>query len=315
MLDTLTAPDEEFAADVLDGLGRAQKTLSCRWLYDERGSQLFEQITDLPEYYPTRTETEILKACRAEIAAAAGSDATLVEYGSGASVKTRLLLDTFDALHCYVPIDVSATFLEETAAQLRRDYPGLSVKSVVGDFLSPIAVPPSARGDGRTVGFFPGSTIGNLSNEEISDFFRRARQDLGDGAAFVLGADLKKDVNRLIPAYDDAAGVTAEFNLNLLKRINRELDATFTLDQFAHEARWNEEASRIEMHLVSQVEQIVTVGDTRISFEAGETIHTENSRKFALDELVELAAAQRWSLSKVWMDDEKLFSVSMLDAV
>lgn len=315
MLDTLTAPDEEFAADVLDGLGRPQKTLPCRWLYDDRGSQLFEEITDLPEYYPTRTETKILEACRGEIAAAAGTGATLVEYGSGASVKTRLLLDRFDALHCYVPIDVSATFLEETAAQLRRDYPGLSVNSVVGDFLSPIAVPPHARGAGRTVGFFPGSTIGNLSNAEISDFFGRARQDLGDGAAFVLGADLKKDVGRLIPAYDDAAGVTAEFNLNILKRINRELDATFALDQFAHEARWNEEASRIEMHLVSQVEQTVTVGDTKIGFRAGETIHTENSRKFALDELVELAAAQGWRLSKVWMDEEKLFSVSMLDAV
>ncbi len=314
MLDTLTAPDEEFAADVLDGLARPQKVLPCRWLYDERGSQLFEEITDLPEYYPTRTETKILETCRGEIADAAGAGATLVEYGSGASVKTRLLLDTFDALHCYVPIDVSETFLEETAARLRGDYPGLAIKSVVGDFLSPIAVPPNARGNGRTVGFFPGSTIGNLSNEEISDFFRRAREDLGDGAAFVLGADLKKDVSWLIPAYDDAAGVTAEFNLNILKRINRELDATFALDQFAHEARWNEEASRIEMHLVSQVDQTVTVCDNKIGFAAGETIHTENSRKFALDELVELAAAQGWSLSKVWMDEDKLFSVSMLDA-
>ncbi len=315
MLDTLTAPDEEFETDVLSGLGRPQKTLPCRWLYDERGSQLFEDITELPEYYPTRTETKILEASRGEIAAAAGAGATLVEYGSGASVKTRLLLDTFDALHCYVPIDVSATFLEDTAVRLRRDYPGLCIRSVVGDFLSPIAVPSDARGSGRTVGFFPGSTIGNLSNAEISDFFQRARQDLGDCAAFVLGADLKKDVGRLIPAYDDAAGVTAEFNLNILKRINRELDATFALDQFSHEARWNEEASRIEMHLVSQADQTVTVGDTKIGFKAGESIHTENSRKFELDELVDLAAAQGWRLSKVWMDDEKLFSVSMLDAV
>lgn len=315
MLDTVKVRNDEFAADVLEGLGLPQKTLPCRWLYDERGSQLFEEITDLPEYYPTRTETKILEGCRGEIATAAGSGATLVEYGSGASVKTRLLLDTFDALHCYVPIDVSASFLEETADQLRRDYPSLSIKSIVGDFLSPISVPSDARGAGRTVGFFPGSTIGNLSNAEISDFFQRARQDLGDGASFVLGADLKKDVARLIPAYDDAAGVTAAFNLNILKRINRELEGSFTLDQFAHEARWNEDASRVEMHLVSQMDQTVTVGDTKIGFAEGETIHTENSRKFALDELVQLAEAQGWTLSQSWMDDEKLFSVMMLDAV
>ncbi|WOF75775.1 L-histidine N(alpha)-methyltransferase [Parvibaculaceae bacterium PLY_AMNH_Bact1] len=314
MLDMLTVTNEEFAADVLEGLGLPQKMLPCRWLYDERGSQLFEEITDLPEYYPTRTETKILEACRGEIAAAAGRGATLVEYGSGASVKTRLLLDTFEALHCYVPIDVSATFLEDTADQLRRDYPSLSIKSVVGDFLSPIAVPMDARGNGRTVGFFPGSTIGNLSNTEISDFFRRARQDLGGGASFVLGADLKKDVGRLIPAYDDAAGVTAAFNLNILKRINRELAGTFALDQFAHEARWNEDASRVEMHLVSQMDQTVSVGGAMIGFAEGETIHTENSRKFALDELVQLAEAQGWTLSRSWMDDEKLFSVVMLDA-
>lgn len=315
MLDTLNVTNDEFAADVLEGLGLLQKTLPCRWLYDERGSQLFEEITDLPEYYPTRTEAKILETCRGEIAAIAGREATLVEYGSGASVKTRLLLDQFEALHCYVPIDVSATFLEDTAEQLRKDYPSLSIKSIVGDFLSPIAVPREARGAGRTVGFFPGSTIGNLSNTEISDFFQRARADLGDGASFVLGADLKKDIGRLIPAYDDAAGVTAAFNLNILKRINRELDGTFALDQFAHEARWNEDASRVEMHLVSQKDQTVSVGDTKIGFVEGESIHTENSRKFALDELVHLAKVQGWTLSRSWMDDEELFSVVMLDAV
>jgi len=315
MLDTRRVVDEEFASDVLMGLGSTQKTLPCRWLYDERGSQLFEEITDLPEYYPTRTETQILQTCRGAIAAAAGPGATLVEYGSGASVKTRLLLDTFDALNCYVPIDVSAEFLAETAAQLQKDYPDLPIVSVVGDFLSPITVPDEARGMGRTIGFFPGSTIGNLSNDEISGFFGRARRDLGDGASFVLGADLKKDVSRLIPAYDDAAGVTAAFNLNILKRINRELDGTFALDRFAHEARWNEDASRVEMHLVSQVEQTVSIGDAEIGFAQGETIHTENSRKFALEELVQLAEQQGWSTSKVWMDEEKLFSVTMLDAI
>ncbi len=315
MLDMALATNEEFLTDVLNGLGHTQKTLPCRWLYDERGSQLFEEITDLPEYYPTRTETKILEACRGEIATAVGPGASLVEYGSGASVKTRLLLDRFEALHAYVPIDVSASFLEETAAQLQRDYPHLSIKPVVGDFLSPVSIPADARGDGQIVGFFPGSTIGNLSNAEISDFFHRARRDLGEGASFVLGADLKKDVGRLIPAYDDAAGVTAAFNLNILKRINRELDGTFVLDQFSHEARWNEDDSRVEMHLVSDINQTVRVGDAKIGFAQGESIHTENSRKFALEELVQLAEAQGWTMSNVWMDEEKLFSVTKLDAV
>ena len=315
MLDTTKIKDNLFAADVLEGLSQAQKTIPCQWLYDARGSALFEEITGLPEYYPTRTETAILKRYASDIARAVGSSVNLVEYGSGASVKTRLLLDALEDVHSYVPIDVSAEFLSESASCLKADYPELTVLSVVGDFLSPITLPKQSRGAGRTVGFFPGSTIGNLSDDEIADFFVRARHDLGKGAAFILGADLKKDIARLIPAYDDAAGVTADFNLNLLARINRELAGTFPLDRFSHEARWNEEKSRIEMHLVSRVDQMVRVCDREISFRQAETIHTENSRKFDSAELARLVETQGWKTFHVWTDDEDLFSVMMLEAV
>lgn len=315
MLDTTKIKDNLFAADVLEGLSQAQKTIPCQWLYDARGSALFEEITVLPEYYPTRTETAILKRYASDIAAVAGRGANLVEYGSGASVKTRLLLDALEDVHSYVPIDVSAEFLSESATSLKADYPDLTVLSVVGDFLSPITLPGQSRGAGRTIGFFPGSTIGNLSNDEIADFFARARHDLGEGAAFVLGADLKKDIARLIPAYDDAAGVTADFNLNLLARINRELAGVFQLDAFAHEARWNEEMSRVEMHLVSRVDQTVRVCDREFFFREAETIHTENSRKFDSEELTRLVETQGWRTAHVWTDDDKLFSVMLLEAI
>lgn len=314
MLDTKKIKNTQFATDVLQGLSQPQKTIPCQWLYDERGSSLFEDITVLPEYYPTRTETQILKTRAPEIANLAGSRANLVEYGSGASVKTRLLLDAFDDVHSYVPIDVSAEFLSDSAAGLKVDYPDLRVSSIVGDFLSPITLPAQSEDAGRSVGFFPGSTIGNLSNEEIEAFFARARHDLGPDAAFVLGADLKKDVTKLIPAYDDAAGVTADFNLNLLVRINRELAGEFQVSQFTHEARWNEAQSRVEMHLVSLAEQKVQVCGEVFSFSAGETIHTENSRKFDSAELSSLVEMQGWQTATVWTDDDALFSVMLLEA-
>lgn len=313
MLDTTKIQDNAFAADVLMGLAGTPKTIPCRWLYDARGSELFEEITVLPEYYPTRTETKILRERAGDIARLAGAGATLIEYGAGASVKTRLLLDAMEGLSAYVPIDVSASFLEDTARQLVEDYPALQIKPVVSDFLTPIEIP-ALEGTGRRLGFFPGSTIGNLSDAEIADFFARARHDLGSGALFVLGADLKKDEAILIPAYDDAAGVTARFNLNLLRRINRELAATFELDWFSHEARWNDAKSRIEMHLVSLRDQTAHVCGKRIDFVAGESIHTENSRKFAVGEIERLAARQGWSLRESWTDDEGLFAVMVLEA-
>lgn len=308
---------EEFRSDVLRGLGAARKTLPCVWLYDEYGSELFETITDLPEYYPTRTETGILQANAATIADFIGANARLVEYGAGASIKTRYVLDALQLPAGYVPIDVSAEFLMSAAESIRQDYPDLAVQPVVGSFLESIDLPEPAAGKGgtgRQVGFFPGSTIGNLSDEDIAIFLSRARSDLGDNGAFVLGFDLRKSPDILIPAYDDSRGVTAAFNLNLLTRINRELGADFDLEHFAHEARWNDNASRIEMHIVSLCRQTVTIADSRIPFAKGETIHTENSRKFEIRSVQRACARAGWLTRRVFTDSNEWFAVALMSA-
>ncbi|MEM6556521.1 MAG: L-histidine N(alpha)-methyltransferase [Pseudomonadota bacterium] len=302
-----------FRAEVVRGLSKKQKTLPCQYFYDEAGSVLFEQITELPEYYPTRTEIAILKAHIGEIAEALGEDILLVEYGAGASTKTRILLDHLAAPAGYVPIDVSEEFLLQTADGLRHDYPDLPVHPIVGDFMIRLGLP--AEAIGRPVGFFPGSTIGNLDDDSIDAFMRAARALLGESGQFVIGVDLRKSPDILIPAYDDAAGVTAAFNLNLLTRINRELDANFDLDTFAHRAIWNDDKSRIEMHLESQIDQQVTIAEDRFSFTKGETIHTENSRKFDLAALSQQIARAGWQASQVWQDDRSYFAVMLLDAV
>jgi len=310
----IAAPDARtaFLRDVLSGLSRTQKTLPCQYFYDATGSELFEQITELPEYYPTRTETAILTAHAGEIADALGSNTLLVEYGAGASTKTRILLDALQAPAGYVPIDVSEAFLLQTAQVLRSDYPDLRVHPIVGDFMIRLGLPSDAGGN--PVGFFPGSTIGNLSDEEIVQFMTAARDLLGETSQFVLGVDLRKDASILVPAYDDAAGITAKFNLNLLARINKELGADFDLSAFAHRAIWNDPASRIEMHLESLKDQIVQVGTQSISFAQGETIHTENSRKFAIDSLLPLFEQTGWKLNKQWLDDKRYFAVLLLSA-
>jgi len=310
----IAAPDARsaFLRDVLSGLSRTQKTLPCQYFYDATGSELFEQITELPEYYPTRTETAILTAHAGEIADALGSNTLLVEYGAGASTKTRILLDALQAPAGYVPIDVSEAFLLQTAQVLRSDYPDLRVHPIVGDFMIRLGLPSDAGGN--PVGFFPGSTIGNLSDEEIVQFMTAARDLLGETSQFVLGVDLRKDASILVPAYDDAAGVTAKFNLNLLARINKELGADFDLSAFAHRAIWNDPASRIEMHLESLKDQIVQVGTQSITFAEGETIHTENSRKFAIDSLLPLFEQTGWKLNKQWLDDKRYFAVLLLSA-
>ncbi|MGD2132017.1 MAG: L-histidine N(alpha)-methyltransferase [Maricaulaceae bacterium] len=314
MLDNTATIEDAFARDVLEGLALEQKAIPSRWLYDERGSELFEQITDLPEYYLTRTETAILKDKAGEIARAAGAGATLVEYGAGASVKTRLLIDAFEDLRAYVPIDLSAEFLEQSAAALSDENPGLDVVPIVADFLGPIDLDKAPIEAGGAVGFFPGSTIGNLNDDEIATFLRRAREDLGEGARFVLGADLRKDPAVLIDAYDDAAGVTAAFNLNLLERINRELGGDFDIARYSHEARWNEPQSRIEMHIVSEDFQTATVRDEAFKFARRETIHTENSRKFSIDDVAALGERSGWALTDRWTDEDDLFAVLMLRA-
>lgn len=301
-----------FLQDVLAGLSAPQKTLPCQYFYDQAGSALFEQITELPEYYPTRTERAILAANAEAIAAALGPQTLLVEYGAGASTKTRILLDALIDPAGYVPIDVSEDFLLETAETLRSEYPDLPVMPIIGDFMVRLGLP--VQTEGHPAGFFPGSTIGNLSDADIETFMQAARSLLGADSKFLIGVDLRKSASVLIPAYDDAAGVTAAFNLNLLVRINRELGADFDFDKFAHRAIWNDAASRVEMHLESRTAQTVTIANRTFKFAAGETIHTENSRKFDLTALIPLFEATGWRLDQTWMDDQRYFAVILLSA-
>jgi len=300
-----------FAADVIEGLSKAQKQVPAKYFYDAEGSRLFEAITELAEYYPTRTELAILRGAAAELSAAIPEGAALVEFGSGASTKTRLLLDAAPQVAVYVPIDISRDALDEAAAALRRDYPALTVAPQVEDFTTALELPPETIGRPR-VGFFPGSTIGNFNPQEAKAFLAGARRLLGAGASFILGADLVKDEATLVAAYDDAAGVTAAFNLNLLTRINRELDGDFDLSAFAHHAVWNPEESRMEMHLVSLQDQQVSVAGRLFGFEAGETLHTENSYKFTVEGLAALAAEAGWRLAQSWVSPAPAFAVVRL---
>ena len=315
---TLSRPDpgaptasSAFMADVLDGLRRGRKTLPPKYFYDLEGSRLFEEITRLPEYYPTRTELGILNARGDEIASLCPPDAALVEFGSGSTEKIRRLLPHLPGLVAYVPVDVSGDFLGAEAAQLRADRPDLEVRPVVADFTHAFALP-ADLGRHPLVGFFPGSTIGNFEPEEAGLLLGRFGDLLGPDALLIVGVDLVKDVAILKAAYDDAAGVTGRFNLNVLRRINRELGADFDLDCFLHRAFFNAERSRIEMHLVSRCAQTVHVGGVRIVFAAGETIHTENSYKYTPDRFEALAARAGWPSATLFTDPDRLFAVYAL---
>lgn len=297
-----------FAADALEGLGAPQKTLPCRYLYDARGSELFEAITDVPEYYPTRTEIGILEAGVADIVAQTPPGSVLVEFGSGSSRKTEILLGAFDKLAAYVPIDVSASALAEARARLAARFPRLRVEPIVGDFRDPLMLPPDLAGRPR-MGFFPGSTIGNFRPGEAGALLRGMADALGAGGRLIIGVDLRKATTRLLPAYDDAAGVTAAFNKNLLARANRELGADFDLDGFRHEARFNTAESRIEMHLVSERAQTVRLLGRSFAFRPGESIHTENSHKYTVEAFQALARGAGWAPRRVWTDADGLFSV------
>jgi dimethylhistidine N-methyltransferase len=307
------AEDDDFALAVLDGLSQPAKSLPCRFFYDARGSALFEEITRLPEYYPTRTETAILEANAADMAGAVANGGVLVEFGSGSSTKTEILLRRLPKLRAYVAIDVSQSALSDAAARLRSNFPTLDVRTIVADFSYPVALPQDLGHTPKT-GFFPGSTIGNLTPAEAGGLLRVFRGVLSAGGKLIVGVDLKKDPRRLVLAYNDAAGVTAEFNLNLLRRINRELGGTFDVDAFRHEAVYNPREGRIEMHLESRREQEARVAGRRFRFRAGERIHTENSYKYAVSQFQELARAADWDPHRVWTDAESLFSVHELAA-
>jgi dimethylhistidine N-methyltransferase len=311
--EPVAVEDDEFASGVLDGLSRPHKSLPCRFFYDARGSELFEEITRLPEYYPTRAEAAILRAHGAEMAEGVPDGGALVEFGSGSSLKTEILLGQLPRLGAYVTIDVSQSALSEAKSRLAQRFPGLDVRPIVGDFSYPVAFPDDLA-DHHKTGFFPGSTIGNLRPAEAQRLLRVFRAALSPGGRLIVGVDLEKDARKLVLAYNDAAGVTAAFNLNLLTRINRELGATFDLDAFRHESIYNPREGRIEMHLISTKAQQVAVRGRRFGFRAGETIHTENSYKYSIAQFQELARSAGWQPRRVWTDDDRLFSVHELVA-
>jgi dimethylhistidine N-methyltransferase len=307
---------DSFREDVIAGLSLPQKALSPKYFYDARGSRLFEAICRLKEYYPTRSELSLTRRHLAAIARFVGRKqglgATLIEYGSGESLKSRLLIEGLRPA-AYVPVDISEPALRAAAAKLRRRFPWLPILAVHGDFSRPLKIP-VAQGRGRRVVYFPGSTIGNLVPEEARAFLHMTRGQVGPSGAMLVGVDLKKDANVLHAAYNDARGVTAAFNLNLLARINRELGGNFDLGRFRHYAFYNAPLGRIEMHLVSLARQSVRIGAHRFAFDTGESIHTENSYKYSIAEFRALARAAGFAGRKVWVDAKGLFSVHGLVA-
>lgn len=300
--------DHAFRDAVLNGLTRPDKRIPCKYLYDARGSMLFERICALPEYYLTRTEMGLLARHAPDIAALAGPRCRVVEFGAGSSRKIRLLLAALDRPAAYVPVDLSRDYLAAQARRLAQDHPRLAVTPVVADFLGDFTLPPSDD-HARTLGFFPGSTIGNLPPSEARAFLARSRRLVGEDGLMVVGVDLHKSAAVLEPAYDDASGVTAAFSLNLLTRINRELGGDFDPDSFRHSARWDGVRGRMVIDLVSQRQQEVTVAGARLRFGEGEHIHIEDSYKYGISEFQDVARAAGYRPAAVWVDDDRLFSL------
>lgn len=303
------AETSAFAADVVKGLSAQRKRVPPKYFYDAVGSELFERITEQPEYYPTRCEMSILREQGADIAKLIPPGAALIEFGSGSNKKARILLAEAPVLAAYVPVDICGPMLAQEAAELTPDFPTLKVRPVEADFTQPFALPQEAVDAPARVGFFPGSTIGNLEPHEAADFLRNAARTLGPGAKMIIGADLVKDAETLNAAYNDAAGYTEKFNLNLLTRINRELAGTFDLSTFEHHAFYNRERQRVEMHLASTKRQKVKAAGETFDFRAGETIHTESSYKYTPDSLAALARGVGWEPAGVWTDQDCRFSI------
>ncbi len=304
--------DPAFRADVLNGLTARPRAIPARWFYDRRGSELFEDITQLPEYYPTRAETALLERVCPEVARETGTGGAVVEFGSGSSVKTPILLRALRPA-AYVPIDISGDFLRDSAREIAAQFPVMAVEPVEGDFLKPLKLPAGIGGLAR-LGFFPGSTIGNMAPVAAVDLLRTMRGSLGEGSALLIGIDRIKDPAVLVPAYDDAQGVTAAFNLNLLERINAELDGTIPVDAFAHVAKWNDDRARIEMHLEATRAVAFEVDGRGFAMAAGETIHTENSHKYGDRDARLLLAAGGWTVTRAWTDDAGLFGLYLAGA-
>ncbi len=304
--------DPQFKADVLAGLSAPIPAVPARWLYDLRGSELFDAITHLPSYYPTKTETALLQRIMPEIAAAVPPGLAVIEFGAGSATKTPLLLQAIEPA-AYVPVDISGDYLESSAAELRKQFPALPVHPCIADFARPFELPDEVL-DLPKLGFFPGSTIGNFVPRSATDLLRNFRELLGTGSLLLIGMDRVKPIERLLAAYDEPEGVTAEFNLNLLRRINRELDGTIPMDAFRHEARWNDILSRIEMHLVATRDVAFTIAGQPFSFAAGESIHTENSHKYGNRGARVLLLAGGWTPIGEWEDEGEDFSIVLAQA-
>lgn len=304
--------DNAFSRDVVTGLSMFPKTLPSRWLYDDRGSDLFEAITQLDEYYVTRVETSILHERQEDVARFVGPEAVLIEYGAGAGVKTELVLSALHKPRCYIPVDIAGAYLTVTSEKIASRFPGLRVEPVERNFLDAFELPSNTPA-GRRTGFFPGSTMGNLNESEARALLRQMARHVGVGGRAIIGVDLEKGVDILLRAYDDAAGVTAAFNLNLLQRINRELGGDFCAARFKHSARWNMREKAVEMHLVSLCDQIVTICDRVFDFKAMETIHTESSRKYTVASFECLAQSGGWEVAHTWHDADNLFGLFALE--
>ena len=303
----------DFFAEVIDGLSRQPKSIPPKFFYDAKGSQLFDAICELPEYYPTRTETRILKQNAYEIANAVGENSFIIEPGSGSGHKIRLLLDALKP-HVYMPMDISKEHLLNAANELAKDFPWLEVHAACADFTTELTIPEPDQHEHK-IAFFPGSSIGNFEPSDAVGFLRHLGDIVGNGGGLLIGVDLKKDSGILNAAYNDASGVTAQFNKNLLTRVNRELGADFQLDHFQHNAFYNEDKGRVEMHLISDRPQTVNVDDSTFKFTEGETIHTENSYKYTIAEFEALALQAGYKLIKIWTDPDSLFSLQFYEFV
>ncbi len=308
----MATADPAFRDDVLAGLAAPIRAIPARWLYDRRGSELFEEITRLPEYYLTRLDTELLARHAPEVGAIVGPGSAIVELGAGSAVKTPILIEAVKPA-AYVPIDISGEFLRSAAQEVQREHSDLSVHPVEADFMKEIPLPPAVDGLPR-LGFFPGSTIGNMIPATAVDLLRAFRAALGVGANLLIGIDRVKDIETLLRAYDDSAGVTAAFNLNLLHRINAQLGGDIPVDDFAHRAVWNEAKSRIEMHLVARRDLAFAVAGRSFEMRAGETIHSENSHKYGPRDASLLLRAAGWAPIREWTDAGDNFALILAEA-
>jgi dimethylhistidine N-methyltransferase len=305
----VAATSPNFLSDVIAGLSSKPRTLPCKYFYDERGAALFQKICELPEYYITRTEIDILDRYRAEIAAHLGPEISLIGLGTGSGTKTRILIEALEKPAVYIPVDISEKQLRKSTARFRKIFPDLEIQPVCADYLQPVVLPPTRHQAARNVVYFPGSTIGNFEPDEAAEFLRRIAKVCRHDGALLIGVDLRKDRDVIEAAYNDTAGVTAQFNLNLLVRANRELGADFNLQHWRHRAIYNAEAGRIEIHLVSQIDQAVHIADYTFGFRSGEKIVTEFSYKYAPEGFAALARKAGFEFQKIWTDDARLFGV------